>query len=413
MKLNKQSLFSIANLRGLFSFVFLISFPFSTAINNIAFGLLMAISTYLLIRKKSKLQFTSLGYISIGVVVFLISDIVFFGSISQDIDNILRYFVLLISPMLFLGDKEFAVQFKKIYLFVYGIFFCIILYNLFQHYLEFNQFVLHKSSVNVGKSLFFERLYFGLFGTIAAIITCSLFKKAYMIKYIILISILLIDFMIATRLAFFMLILIIVSQVIIDSKFIFSKKILLPAVLLIIVFVSLASVNNGFKKRFFFQSTSFDDFVENFKINEPRYAIWKCARLISLENSDFDKTFGFSGNPELFSNLFQCYEEHVYIKEKRAWFLRDKLNTHNQFIHIFLLHGLIGLTLTIFMFTMFFVYKKDLISIYLLLTIIMFGMIEIFIFRQIGMYLIFICFSLLSNNGTSILHQSNNNLKEI
>ena len=412
MELYKRNKFlSLINLRILFSFAFLISFPFSTAINNIAFGVLISLSIYLLIIRKHKLQFTRLGYISIGVVLFLILDIAFFGDITEDIDTILRYLILLSSSIFFVGDESFILKFKKIYLIVYGFFFCIILYNLIGHYLEFNQFILHKSLVNVEKVLFFERLYFGLFSTIAAIIACSIFREAYVIKFIILISILLITFMIATRLAFLLLICIFISQIINDYRIIFSKKVILPGALLILVFFSLASVNGGFKKRFLFQSKSYNDFVENFKINEPRYAIWKCAKIISIENTRFNKIIGFSRNSELFDNLFQCYEEHIYIKNKREWFLRDKLNTHNQFIHVFLLHGGIGIGLIILMFIAFFRYKKNIISIYLLLTIILFSMIESFIFRQIGVYLIFVCFSLLATKKTSILNQSINKLQ--
>ena len=385
--------------RTLLSLAFIISFPFSTAVNNISYVLLLLISLILSIKKKTSVKLTKLNIISVLVVVYLILDIILSGGFIKDSETILRYLVLLSSTLIFFDDRKFLFLFKKVYLIIYGVFSIFIIYNLIEHYIEFDKFILHKSSVNVEQVLFFERLYFGLFSTIASIITCSIFKKHKTFKFGLLIYILLINFVIATRLAFILVSLIGLSQIIFEIKSVLSLKRIILFTFTFSLFLGLFSINDGFKKRFLLNSESYTDFILKFKINEPRYAIWKCTKTISLHNEKFNILYGYASNIELFDNLFQCYEEHVYIKEKREWFLRDKLNTHNQFIHIFLLHGLFGFLLIIVLLGILLAYKNDLNSLYLLTTIIMFGMIESFIFRQIGVYLIAICFGLLTENN--------------
>lgn len=389
---------TINYLRILFSFSFLLSFPFSSAINNISYGLLMATSIFILFKNKQTIKISRLGYISIFVVLLLILDILFLGNISKDYNTIFRYLILLTSPLLFYGDKHSNFQFKKIYLISYGVFFLIAVFDIFNHFLEFNNFSFYKGVVKVKDAFFFERLYFGLFSVLAAIISSDIFKNKYLKKYTVLLLILLINFIIATRLAFLIVFAILISQAIIDAKRISLKKTFISGAILLIVFIGLISINEGFRSRFLLNSKSYDEFVLKFKINEPRYAIWKCAFLISTDNPEFNKLTGFSSNDQLFKNLFGCYEKHVYIEAKRNWFLRDKLNTHNQFIHFYLLHGIVGLSFIVLLIFSFLLYNHNVLSLYLLLSIVLFCTIESFIFRQIGVYLISVSLYLLLNN---------------
>lgn len=387
--------------RTIITFIFILSFAFSTAINNISFVFLILIS--LIHRKKrsvSKINFKSLFFIiPLLAIFYFFMDILLAGNIENDYNIILVYFILFGSPILFWGDEQYVSQFKRIFVITFGLILLFTYFGIIKHYFHYGEFNFYKVGGNVKNFMFFERLYFGLFSIIATIFIIDIFKNRERTKYLLIFIVFVTNFIISSRLSFGIILILILVQLIFDLKQKKSFKYIIIGVLLFTGVVIVGIKNVGFKKRAFLDSKSYTEFITNVKINEPRYAIWKSA-LILNDNTSFNKLVGFDSENELLENLMVSYDENIFIKSKRKWFIQERHNTHNQFIFIYLLHGSVGLGLFIAIFVSLFLYvkKNNLTSFYLLFSTVLFLNIENGFERQYGVYLLSICIGMLVSN---------------
>lgn len=385
--------FRLEKIRFFLFFLFVLSISFSPAINNITFALLLAISGYYWFFKNEnkRIKIRVLGIISLLILTYLLLDVTLLGKFSDDARLLGNYFILFLSPFLFWGNKKNIVRFKKGFLLAYSFFFLFTLYGVTRNFIEFGEFNFYKFGGGIKDFLLFERLYIGFSSIIAGILVVDIFDAKKSKKYIFLFAILLINFLIASRLAFITLVFIFVTQLVFD----FRKKITLKQFSFITIAVIgvffIGLKNEGFQKRLYLNSDSLEDFVLQIKIKEPRYAIWRCVLRMDDPKLGFNKWTGYSSQEKINKNLVDCYASSIYIDDKREWFVKSAYNTHNQFLFTYLYHGIIGVSLLIVFFFVLLYARPTIISWYFILAIILFFSIENALYRQIGTYLIGIC----------------------
>ena len=114
--------------------------------------------------------------------------------------------------------------------------------------------------------------------------------------------------------------------------FIKNKKIkYLSLVIYFLLFITIISNYEGLQKRF-----------NNIKQDNRSY-IYTCVKEI-IDYPDFDYIFGFGGINNSQLNLENCYKSNENSSIRFIWARDLKLNTHNQFLGIYLALGVLGLT---------------------------------------------------------------------
>ncbi|SHI66968.1 hypothetical protein SAMN04488096_103252 [Mesonia phycicola] len=388
-----KKLFTLFNIKNALVVIFILSIFFSNAINNISFFILLGISIFE-IAKKKKIEFNKLYFFLVFVFLYLILEIVLFGDFTEDSQIILRYLLLAVFPLLFYADKHFLSSFKKCYLIAYSVFLVVIFYGVILNYINFQEFNFYTTGKNIKNFLYIERLYFGLSSMIAGVFIIDVFKEKIKIKYVLLSLVFLANFLISSRLSTLFLIFLIFIQCFKNFNLKLSYKNILAFIGILVIGFFFISKNKGIKERLFLNVSNLDEFIEEVKIKEPRFAIWRCVA--NLKNKEeFNSLIGYKTDLQIENDLIKCYSETIYIKDKREWFVKNKYNSHNQFFYIYLLHGAIALILFIlFLLVAPFINKSSSVTFFSII-VISFLFIENPFFRQIGVYLIGICLSLL------------------
>ncbi len=394
MLLNRTNIYWLKKAQELLFFVFLITLFKGSAINNISYVLILIITFLTSERKSFKIKppksFKTV--ILLITICYLIFDLSVLGSFQENTKLLARYLVLFTAPLLFLNAN--SESFKKIYLMAYTVFFCLTIYSIVTNYVTYNAFNFYKFGGNAKDYMFIERLYFGFMSVLASIFIIDRFKVKIALKYSLLISVLLVIFLIASRFAFFVIFLLLFNQIRKDFKNNISFVKIGVGILFISVLFLLGLRNEGFKKRLFLNSNSVENFILNIKINEPRHAIWKSS-LTLVKQNDFDKLTGFRSITELRILLVESYKKNVYIKSKRDWFVQKKFNTHNQYLFVFLLNGGLGLMLLLISLGLLYFYNNLELAKSISFLVILFFLIENPFNRQIGTYLVTICVALI------------------
>jgi O-antigen ligase len=127
-----------------------------------------------------------------------------------------------------------------------------------------------------------------------------------------------------------------------------------------------------------------------------RTLVWGCG--YDLAATEWNNLLG-SGFKTTNVKLADCYNQRIEDDETRAWFATQNLNTHNQFLDIYLSSGLVGIVffigIILFLFKQ---HRNQFFPVASLLTIVLFGLTENFLYRQIGAYFFgFVLIILLSN----------------
>lgn len=261
------------------------------------------------------------------------------------------------------------------------------LVKMFFEYMSAGTFDLGNTQF-AANALITERLYLGLLSTMSIVISVSSLTKRYQPqnKYQLANIILQTAFiiLITSRIAIITLtVLFLVYQLYANNVL---KKILRTAFFIVVLLVGAFVVNNNLSKRFLF-STPYESqltFVEKVKRWEPRMVIWSCVFSIAEKQSLFSMGLGAKN---LQNNLAYCYDETITIDAKRAYFLKEKFNTHNQFFDIFLSHGLLPLVLFIsFCVWLFVKGRKEFYKTAFIIIFLLFSLVENIFHRQMGAY---------------------------
>lgn len=156
--------------------------------------------------------------------------------------------------------------------------------------------------------------------------------------------------------------------------------------------------NENLKKRFKVQE-NVDNSIALALDYEPRYVIWPCT--FTTLNGPIEILFGLAGNDQLEDRLVRCYAEDIQGNaSKKAYYLDEKFNPHNQFLHILCLGGVIALVLFILGFGRVFFAAKIPFDLKVLAGMFfLFFVFEALLYRQLGCYLIGLFLGLLARKS--------------
>ncbi|CAM3756432.1 hypothetical protein FLCU109888_00005 [Flavobacterium cucumis] len=184
-----------------------------------------------------------------------------------------------------------------------------------------------------------------------------------------------------------------------------SKKKIFLSIFLMISLTSITFLNKNIAKRFFIDK-NISDIVQTIIEFEPRIVIWRCADLIT-EQKDFSVFFGTNSYSDIKNSLINCYSDSITDNSRRNWFLVNKFNTHNQFIDLYLIGGLIAFLIFIIFLTISIINNhKSFFSVAIFITFTMVLLIENIFHRQFGC-LIFSIFTSLYFTKKTIKDVSN------
>ncbi len=163
------------------------------------------------------------------------------------------------------------------------------------------------------------------------------------------------------------------------------KKILC-ALSLLILFLIIVVSNKNISERFFIKS-DFEKSMQEASDYEPRIVIWHCAYDMT-QNNEFNRITGFEGYQIIKNNFLSCYESSIENESKKQYFLSEKFNSHNQFIDLYLVGGILALLLFIVFFVkLFYEVKNDFIATSIVISFLFFFLVENIFYRQFGCYL--------------------------
>lgn len=375
----------------LFSLLLLL-LPFSNAIPNIAFGLIILL--FLLeISKVSFKNFSNSTKILILLLFFLIIKSLCYGFFIEDFSYYKFFLILIITPILFLkiNNKDLI---KKaaiiaINLSVLISIYNIVIYFLNYHYLPFND------GWAVNALLILERPYAGVFSLISIIISFELYRTSTKFRYFYFLSILIsifFIFLISARISIITLILLLIIYLL----FYFKKKITYKLFLFTGIFLTVlltVLLNKNLSQRFFIQK-NIESTIQVAKASEPRVIIWDCA-FEMIKSTNFNQFSGLSSYNQINYNFKECYGKSIENSDRKHWFLNKEYNSHNQFIHFYLIGGIIGFLLFfIFIVHSLFYSRNNFYGFSIILTLTLFLFVENLFERQFGTYIFIIFFSL-------------------
>ncbi|OYU81325.1 MAG: hypothetical protein CFE23_04315 [Flavobacterium sp. BFFFF1] len=361
--------------------------PFSTAIPNILIGVMLA----LFISQREKLDFsplrTPLVYLLFSLFAYLSLKSLINGTFYVDSAIYSRYFFFLVLPVLFLKVK--ALDKVKIAVIVGASAFIIkSLVLILNFYFIFHTLPLGNGEM-INKLLILERPYAGFLALLSILLSVEQFQNKSKHKWIFIISgILGFGFIlfISARNSLLTLLLLFFIYLFFYLRLPLVKRIFLLGCILIMIALT-AIYNRNFLTRFNIGS----DLKTTLSMSsdlEPRFIIWPCAYELSKQQ-DFSPFFGFSGESDIRDRLANCYGVSIKGNDvKRDWFVKERFNTHSQFIAIFLGGGLLGLL--VFCAFLFISLKnafKDFYQFAIVLAIGLFFVFENVLFRQFGCYI--------------------------
>ena len=124
--------------------------------------------------------------------------------------------------------------------------------------------------------------------------------------------------------------------------------------------------------------------IDEIKIHEPRYDIWRFSFEVLNENKSYLWGLGPKTSKDY---LLQKYSQ-IEPEKRRNWFLTRQFNTHNQYLDILLSYGLFGLFLfLIFIYELLNIVRRNPISLCLVLSLVLFLFIENIFHRQFGLFI--------------------------
>lgn len=373
--------------------------PLSMAIPNLFLPLLIII--FFLIKHPQTLNKEIIISITAFVCFFILKGIVQ-KTFSQDFSVLKHLLTVLVLCFLTFKVKN-KLQVKVAY--ISGVFVAIIvsLFKIAHYYLK-NSVLPFGNSELVHQLLLIDRPYIGFMCVLAVIYLVKLYKDYTRYKLLIVGGVILFVFyvlLISARLSALTL-LIVFFLSLIESKNIHKKQ-KAVVVFALVLAPSLLFLNPNFRERLKLQDT-FNESITSFIDYEPRFVIWKCSKELLLSQNIL---LGRKGFKNVNDNQINCYENSIKKESKRKFYIESKFNTHNQFLDVFLVGGILGLLLLLNVFYRFFKFGNGG-NYAVLVAFILFFILENVLWRQWGAYLFGILLPLSTLKSDSFVTNAKN-----
>ena len=371
------------NIYDFVAILLLVSLSFSKALPNIFLGILFLL--FLLNKSRKKYFFYFENYFIIIALLFfyLILKALLFQSLIIDIQYYSKYFLILLTTLVLLKVNRN----RLILGFLLSVLISIIIasVNIFSFYLNHKKFPFEDGAI-INKILVVERPYFGFICLLAIILSVyisSIFKKYKLLFYIFASIAVAFIFFIAARLSLISLVLILLIYIFFYSTLSIVKKLSIIIAGILILSFTLTSYKN-LTNRFFTNTTK-----DKLQLYDPRVVIWSCAYEISSADN-FNAVFGVESYSWLESQFRECYShKNNDDLERKEWFIKQGFNSHNQFIDIYLIGGILGLFIfTAFVGNLLYISKNNFLISAVAFSLFLFFILENVLHRQFGCYLI-------------------------
>ena len=378
----------------------LIFLPFSTALINIALVAGSLLFIYESCAKKIPFAQPKTPFVVFFVLILFLSINAFVQGGFQENQSFYRLYPLLIATyfaLINISEKS-IISIKKISVFVAVSYVLISACRIGIYYVQSNQKHLFGNSDVINHLLILERPYAGCFALINIVLLWDLFrtekknKKAFYLVTIIILTGFII--LIAARLSLLSLLIIAAIYIVFYAKI--NRRTALSLLLGIPLLFALSLLcSKGLQERLFVNKN-----FETFKDYEPRFVIWKGATNVATSDT-FHWVIGTGNYQDIENKLITHYEKIEGNPSKKAYYLAEKFNTHNQFIDLLLFGGVSALFIFLFVLgTLFVEFKEHFTALAILLSLILFMLVENIFHRQTGCYL-FMIYLILASKITS------------
>lgn len=370
-----------------FSFFFLLCIlPYSLKFPNVFLVLLVVlfIADY---KNTARLNFKALNNLPFGFFAlfsaYLWIKAVLTGSITEGKYDLLL--LILIIPVLFLRVKNlnkvvFGVVLSGAMIMVPASF------RLAKYYIS-NGEILPFEGLQINETLGMERPYMGFFligSIIAAVFLGQQITKYRNLFYAYGVLTICFIFYISARIAALTLVVIITTYLLFYFKTKWYKKFVGLFIALLSIALLLAG-NKNLRDRFFLTG-NFKTSLAKLERHEPRVIIWPCAVGVA-KSAEHNPAFGLLSEQRLDTLMTHCYDNTITNRHRANFFVKSTLNTHNQFLNIYLTSGLIGVLLIAVFFIFFFLHvRRHFLSLALVIAVFLFFCVENVLHRQLGAY---------------------------
>lgn len=300
-----------------------------------------------------------------------------------------RFRLFFILPSVLVLSFRITEQVRVLFAFVLSVFLVIAIgtFNIIDWYLKTGIFNMTSGGM-IDKLLVLNRPYLGfclVVGSILCVYLSIIYRK-YAIWFLC-ISLFFISYIyiISARISFVSFLVVVVLYLFFYYK---AKVVVKFAILvsLVVLIGTAVTLNKDLSQRFIFVDRLFAP-LEQLKNSEPRVIIWDCALKIAKSES-FNPLLGLKSVQQLEEQLVDCYTLDKGNEERKAYFLKSKFNTHNQFLDLYLTLGIVGFTLFSVFFTLLFFQKRHMFfQTAILFTVVLFCFVENIFYVQRGIYL--------------------------
>jgi len=361
---------------------------YATAVPNIVLIALLVSFPFVVKRDDFLKLLKNEVYLFIGLLVFLVINMVLFQSVEEELNIVKKIASSLLLLVLFI-PLEVTENLKKTLIFSVLACIFISLFGLYGYYMQANEFNFATGST-VNEVLIIDRLYLGFLCVLSIIVSIGLigekyndYNKWYFANIVLNILFVL---LISSRIAILLLLILFFLKIFYSKN---KKQYILFFAGILLIVIAAFTFNKNLGERFFYSESSKNNprsYIELFKTWEPRVVIWECNYNILINDTPLLIGNGFY---ETKDKLVQCYDDVIVNNEdKRIYFIGERFNPHNQYFDFLISYGIIAFALFLAIFVLlFFRHRNSYYKMALVLSMGAFAFIESFFHRQIGGYI--------------------------
>ena len=256
-------------------------------------------------------------------------------------------------------------------------------------------------SREVIEALLIDRLYLGLLSVLSILISYQSISRKYhpnnQYHLINIIINVLFTFLMVSKVAIIVLAILFLLRLLYSSKIIVRISAAVIAVFCVVILFTAIRNLERTESPLAGSSNAEQTFLMNTLTWELRTTVWRCGVSVSKKEGLIVQGLGFEGTRD---SLLECYANKIEDDWKRNRFVSMGYNSHNQFIDLYLMYGIVALVLfVVFLLVTLVRNRKHYFTIALLVTLISYALVENVFHRQIGAYYVgFILIVLLSRN---------------
>lgn len=357
---------------------------YAMAVGNILMLILLSIFIFYGLKKLEFLNKKLLIFLLLLIAYIFISSF-FRQTFQDDFDYLTKLTQGFLLFFLFYCVKDVK---NMINAFVYATFISALItcINILYKYFNSSNFLLLGNDI-LSSTFTMQRLYLGFYVVIALILTLykrstsNNIKENFFNNFLILFFISSL-FLFSSRSA--IIIAFIVMLVLFKKAFVRKNYKLIYISLSLIFMVLAINYQTLYKRVFYGGDVLKSSIIDEIKIHEPRYDIWRFSFEVLNENKSYLWGLGPKTSKDY---LLQKYSQ-IEPEKRRNWFLTRQFNTHNQYLDILLSYGLFGLFLfLIFIYELLNIVRRNPISLCLVLSLVLFLFIENIFHRQFGLFI--------------------------